>query len=128
MRNINKTVWELLFGILVSGLILEIIGVMLVRDKLYYSAGVGIGVILAVFMTFSISSSVEQAVDRGEGGARAKMISSYAVRTGVVLAVLILASVFRWGHPVGLLLGIMTLKVAAYLQPVTHKIFSGGKS
>lgn len=125
MRNINKTVWELLFGILLSGMLLEILGVMLVRDKLYYSAGLLIGAALAVFMTFSINSSVEQAVDRGEGGAKVKMISSYAIRTVVVLAVIIITGVTKAGNMVSLLLGIMTLKVAAYIQPYTHKFLTG---
>lgn len=127
MRNINKTVWELLLGILISGIILEIIGVMIVKDKLFYSAGLGIGILLAVFMTFSINSSVEKAVDLGEGGAKAKMISSYAIRTAILLAVMILTGVMKLGNLVGLILGMMTLKVAAYIQPVTHKFITGGK-
>lgn len=125
MRNINKTVWELLLGILLSGMLMEILGVLLVKDKLYYSVGLLIGVVLAVFMTFSISSSVEQAVDRGEGGAKMKMISSYAIRTAIVLAVIIITGVTRAGNMVGLILGIMTLKVAAYIQPYTHKFLTG---
>ena len=127
MGNINKTVWELLLGILLSGIILEILGVMVVKDKLYYSTGLGIGIGLAIFMTFSISTSVQKAVDVGEGGAKMKMISSYVVRTIVVLNVIVLTGVMKLGHLVGLILGIMTLKVAAYIQPVTHKFLTGGK-
>ncbi len=127
MRNINKTVWELLLGILISGIILEIIGVMIVKDKLFYSAGLGIGILLAVFMTFSISSSVEKAVDMGEGGAKTKMVSSYVIRTVIVLAVIIFTGIMKLGNLVGLILGIMTLKVAAYIQPITHKFITGGK-
>ncbi len=127
MRNINRTVWELLLGILLTGVILEILGVMIAGDKLYYSIGLLIGVILAVFMTFSISSSVQQAVDRGEGGAKVKMISSYVIRTVVVLLVIILTGVMKLGSLVGLLLGVMTLKVAAYIQPYTHRFLTGGK-
>ncbi|MBO5278900.1 MAG: hypothetical protein J6B06_05375 [Lachnospiraceae bacterium] len=127
MRNINKTVWELLLGILFSGIILEIVGTMIVKDKLYYSIGLGTGVILAVFMTFSIHSSVVKAVDVGERGAKAKMITSYVFRTVLVVAVIIIVGVTKLGNLVGLLLGIMTLKVAAYIQPVTHKFLTGGK-
>lgn len=127
MGNINKTVWELLLGILLSGIILEILGVMVVKDKLYYSAGLGIGIGLAIFMTFSISASVQKAVDVGEGGAKMKMISSYVIRTVVVLTVIVITGVMKLGHLVGLILGIMTLKVAAYIQPVTHKFLTGGK-
>lgn len=127
MRNINRTVWELLLGILLTGAILEVLGVMIAGDKLFYSIGLLIGVVLAIFMTFSISSSVQQAVDRGEGGAKVKMISSYVIRTVVVLLVIILTGVLKLGSLVGLLLGIMTLKVAAYIQPYTHKFLTGGK-
>ncbi len=127
MRNINKTVWELLLGILISGIILEIIGVMIVKDKLFFSAGLGIGILLAVFMTFSISSSVEKAVDMGEGGAKTKMVSSYVIRTVIVLAVIIFTGIMKLGNLAGLILGIMTLKVAAYIQPITHKFITGGK-
>lgn len=127
MRNINKTVWELLLGIFVTGIILEFAGVMLVKDKLYYTVGLAIGLTLAVFMTFSIYSSVEKAVDRGEDGAKAKMISSYAIRTILILAVMVMTGIWKLGDMIGLLLGIMTLKVAAYIQPVTHKFLSGGE-
>lgn len=126
MRNINKVVWELLLIILLTGIILEIIGVMIVKDKLYYSIGLGIGIVLAVFMTFSIHSSVVKAIDVGENGAKVKMISSYAIRTVVVLGVIIVTGVWKLGNMVSLLLGIMTLKVAAYLQPFTHKFITGG--
>lgn len=121
MRNINRTVWELLLGILLSGIIFEILGTMIAREKLYYSIGLGIGVLLAVFMTFSINSSVEQAVDRDENGAKVKMITSYIIRTAVVLAAVLITGLTETGSLVGLLLGIMTLKVAAYIQPYTHK-------
>lgn len=127
MKNINKTVWELLIGIGLCGIILEITGVMLVQDKLYYSAGLGIGIALAVFMTFSIHSSVVKAVDVGEGAAKGKMVTAYAFRTIVLLGVLIAAVVLDIGNILGILFGIMTLKVAAYLQPVTHKFLMGGK-
>lgn len=127
MRNINKTVWELLLGILFSGIVLEIAGTMIVRDKLYYTIGLGAGVLLAVFMTFSIHSSVVKAVDAGERGAKAKMITSYVFRTVLVVAVIIIVGVMKLGNIVGLLLGIMTLKVAAYIQPITHKFLTGGK-
>lgn len=127
MRNINKTVWELLIGIGFSGIILEITGVMLVQDKLYYTIGLGIGLLLAAFMTFSIQVSVVRAVDVGEAAAKGKMIASYALRTIVVLAAIVLTEVLEIGNIIGVLLGIMTLKVAAYVQPVTHKFLTGGK-
>lgn len=127
MRNINKTVWELLLGVLFLGIILEIVGVMLVRDKLYYSIGLGIGIILAIFMTFSIHSSVVKAIDVGEHGAKAKMITSYVFRTVLVVAVILIMAVTRLGSLAGLLIGMMTLKVAAYIQPITHKFLTGGK-
>lgn len=127
MRNINKTVWELLLGILFMGIILEIVGTMIVKDKLYYSIGLGIGILSAVFMTFSIHSSVVQAIDVGESGAKVKMITSYIIRTVLVVAVILVTGVMKLGNIVGLLLGLMTLKVAAYIQPITHKFLTGGK-
>ena len=127
MRNINKTVWELLIGIGLCGIILEIVGTMIVQDKLYYTVGLGAGIVLAVFMTFSIHSSVVRAIDVGENGAKAKMITSYIIRTVVVVAVILAVGVMKLGSIVGMLLGIMTLKVAAYIQPITHKFLTGGR-
>lgn len=127
MRNINRTVWELLIGIGLCGMILEIAGVMLVQRKLYYTAGLGIGLLLAVFMTFSIHASVVRAVDAGESRAKMKMIASYSLRTILVVAALAATGVLGLGNIVGALLGLMTLKVAAYLQPFTHKFLAGGK-
>lgn len=127
MRNINKTVWELLIGILFMGVILEIIGLVIVQDKLYYTIGLGVGILLAVFMTFSIHSSIVRALDAGEGGAKAKMVTSYVIRTVLMAAAIGAVGVWKLGSMVGVILGLMTLKVAAYIQPITHKFLTGGK-
>lgn len=128
MRNVNKTVWELLAGILFSGAVLLLIGILAAGDKVYFAAGLGIGVLVAIFMTIHIYVSIEKSIDVGEGGARNSVIISYVIRTLVLLASILITGIFKLGSLVGLLLGILTLKVAAYIQPVTHKFIEGIKS
>lgn len=127
MKKINKTVWELLAGIILCGAVLLLAGILLAPDKLSYTAGLGIGLLVAVFMTFHMYVSIEKAIDAGEGSARTTVISSYAVRTLVMIGSILLVGLFEAGNLIAMVLGIMTLKVAAYLQPITHKFIEGVK-
>lgn len=127
IRHINQTVWELLIGILLTGVLLEAAGLFLFQDKKAYTAGLLIGLAVAVFMVFHMNASIEKAMDIGEGGAKTQVISGYAVRTLVILTVIVLLALFSKNSLFSLFLGVMTLKVAAYIQPITHKFIEGRK-
>ncbi|WWR15702.1 ATP synthase subunit I [Lachnospiraceae bacterium JLR.KK008] len=120
-RRINETLAELLIGIAVSGILLQLIFVWLVKDTVSFAAGLWIGVSLAAFLAWHMWKGIDEALDRGEAGAQKLMRTRFAFRYGIVILVLGILMGTEVADPLAAFLGIMTLKVAAYLQPVTHK-------
>ena len=114
---------ELLLGIFAYGAVCEIIGVLLVSDKLFYSVGLIIGILMASAMAVHMAWSLSVALSLVQDDAVKMMQKHNLLRYGVVTIALGLLMVSRLGNPLAAFLGIMGLKVAAYLQPFTHKLF-----
>ena len=62
------------------------------------------------------------ALDMSEGDAPKHMYRMYGIRMAVVLVVFFITAYFEIGSMIGVLLGVMTLKVGAYMQPLLQKI------
>lgn len=120
--KINDTLQELLAGILAAGVVFQATVVWFVKDKASYSAGLWIGVMLAAFLAWHMWRTIDEALDMGEAGAQKIMRKRSAMRYGAVILVLAVLMCTEAANPLSAFLGVMTLKVAAYLQPVTHKV------
>ncbi len=123
LRRINPVLPELLAGILLYGLLLQFTGMWFMDDKLQYSTGLWIGIALAMGMAVNMAVVILDSVD-------VMASKGTAVRTGLwsvlryVVAVGAFAAVwyFEAGNLLVMFLGLMGLKVSAYLQPFLHKI------
>ncbi len=120
----KATLYELLFGIVLFSAASLLVNLFISR-RLVYSLGVLLGTAIAVFMLFHMYSVLKRALRYDKDTAAKKVRVAALLRmavmvAGVMLAVL-LPEVFSF---VGVLLGVLTLKFAAYLQPLTHKFFN----
>ena len=123
IRQLNSALPGMLFVIFVSGVILEMIFIWFVKDKAGFTLGLFIGVILAVVMALHMAYTLDVAINLGEGGAIKVMQKHNLLRYGVVVLVCGVVMVTKLANPLAVFLGIMTLKVAAYFEPFTHKLF-----
>lgn len=122
LRRINEALPELILGIILYGLAVELIGVWFVADKLRYSTGLLIGIALAAGMAVNMAIVLEDAVGLvGQNHAQAKIIAKSILRYLIVVIVFFVMMKFKLGNLITAFLGVMGLKVAAYLQPFTHK-------
>ena len=80
------------------------------------------------FMVIHMKNSLDEAVLYGEQEAQRYMQKSYAIRYLVVVVVFIAVSWLRIVNVLTLFAGIMSLKLAAYLQPIMHKLFAKFKN
>lgn len=120
--GVNKTLLELIFGIFIYGIICQIIGGILVEDKFGYSSGLWIGIVTAVAAAVHMWHSLDRALDFDEGTAGKKMQAQSIVRYVIIVIIMVLTMVNGITNPLAAFLGIMGLKVAAYIQPFTHKL------
>lgn len=122
IREINSALPELLFGIVIFGVICQIAGFFLVSDKTGFAIGLWIGVLTAVFMAFHMAVSLNTAVERGVKEAQAAATRQNIIRYFAVVIVLGILMVTKIGNPLAAFAGIMGLKLSAYAQPVLAKM------
>lgn len=105
------------------GIIMQIICLIIPGDHLKMTVGLWIGVIAGIAMLIHMRNSLNEALDLGEEGAQKYMQKSYAIRYAAVVIGFIALTYLDIVNFITLLLGIMGLKVSAYLQPIAHKLF-----
>lgn len=119
LKRLNKVLPELIFGILLYGAVLQVTGIWLVKQKLQYTAGLWIGVLLGCAMAVHMAYVIEDAVSIGSSAG--KLAAMSLIRYLVVAAVFFCVAYFHLGNPVMTFFGVMGLKIAAYGQPFLHK-------
>lgn len=121
MKRLNQALPGLVLGIIIYGVLVELIGVWFVSDKLRYSTGLAIGIGCAIGMAIHIAMIIEESVRIGEG--HEKYLSFKSVMRYLVLcAVMIGMAYFKLGNMFTALIGVLGLKVSAYAQPLLDKI------
>ena len=123
LNGLSDVLPDLLIGILLYGVVCEAVGLIFVKDRLFYSIGLLTGFLCEMGMAGQMALALNMALDLGESGAVKKMQLHNLLRYGIVVVVIFALWLSGIGNPIVAFLGIMGLKVAAYLQPFTHKLF-----
>lgn len=124
MDSLKRTVLELLIGILFFGILFEIVGVLLVKEKAAYSIGILCGVVMAVLMLLHMAHNLDEALNWDEATAKRQVRQGTLLRYGLVSLATILLGYFKIGNVLSCFLGIMSLKTAVYIQPFVHKVIN----
>lgn len=122
LKEINSALPGLLAGIILFGVLCQIVGFFLVSDKANYSIGLWIGVFTAIFMAFHMALSLNSAVERDVKGAQAAATRQNIIRYAVVVIIMGILMVTEVGNPLAAFVGVMGLKISAYLQPLFEKL------
>lgn len=119
----KKMLYELLAGIAMLS-IPELAAGFAITHRLSYVFGALLGIAIAVFMALHMYVTLKRAMLEGEAAAAKKMKFGTFLRMAVMFAgmltAVLLPEVFSL---VGVMLGILTLKLAALLQPLTNRLF-----
>lgn len=118
----NSTLIELLMGLLVVGILGQLVCLLFFEQKIYNSVGLWTGIAVAAGMAIHMQRSIEDGLDiMGENGAKYMQRASVK-RMLLACGVMAIVLYFDWGNPITLLVGVMALKLAAYMQPFTHRV------
>lgn len=120
-RKIDPTLFDLCLGILLYGIVFQLILLFFSR-RISYSLGLWIGVVLAiagaVHMWWSLDRGMEQAAKQA-----AKTIgTNNLIRYLVLVAAMFILIYTDFANPIFMFCGYMGMKVSAYLNPWMHKI------
>lgn len=125
LKRINPALPQLIVGILLYGIVIQLTGMWFVKDKQAYTLGLWIGVALAIGMAINMAIVILDAVDGMATTGRTVRTGFWSVlRYVVVVGVFVAAWYFELANPLIMFLGLMGLKVSAYLQPIFSKIIS----
>ena len=118
----DETLREMLLAMPAFGLVCQITLVWFVEDRLGYSLGLWVGIFTAACMAIHINSSFETAFQYDERTAQKIVVKNNLIRYACVVIVCFLVMKSGFMNPLATFLGLMSLKVSAYLQPFTHKL------
>lgn len=122
MKKINQTLSELIAGIFVSAIVIQLISMIFTKGpNLPFSFSFWVGVVTAVLLACHMYRSIDRALDMAPGDAQKYMRKTYLVRTVIIF---IVAGIVCWIDTEDILavfLGILCLKFGAFLQPLLHR-------
>lgn len=125
LKRLNDALPGLILGIVVYGVLVEVIGVWFVSDKIRYTTGLVIGIILACAMAVNMAMVLQDAVDiYGESRAQSKIVAKSILRYLIVVIVFFVMMKWNLGNPIIAFIGVLGLKVSAYCQPFAHRFIA----
>ena len=120
-RKMNRTLLEMHIGMVFFGLVCQAVGALIVSDQREYALSLWFGVAFAVAGSIHMCRTLDRALLCGSD-ATGIVTRGYLFRYFLVAAVLVVIAVTGVMEPLVFFLGYMSLKVTAYLQPITHKL------
>lgn len=122
-RKMSGTFWEIALNCLIYGALIQLVCVFIPYSLADLSLGLWIGVAIAIGMGAHMDMVIERSVSGlTEKQAMHLMRMNSMGRYFFVVLAFGLVLVYKIGNPLACFAGVMTLKVAAYTQPFTHKI------
>lgn len=123
IKKTDRILLEMHTGIILFGLVCQI-GCVFAKDwVLRYSLSLWAGVILALVGSIHMARTLDRALEAPETTAKV-ITSGYVVRYLVLVVAMGSAAVTGVLNPLIMFLGYMSMKVTAYLQPLTHKFYN----
>lgn len=126
LNSLNPMLLDLSAGCIIYGIVGEIIilavGLSFYQEGLWkIILGFLIGTAAAVALTVHMYFGVVESLSLGEAGALKHTRKMYILRIAGILVILVLIYFTGFCDAVAFVAGLISLKVAAYLQPITHK-------
>ncbi len=118
----KRTLAELIAGIVFASILFQVTIIWFTDDKLAYSIGLWMGAFTAAGYSWHMWRTLDRALDLPADAATKVIRLKALLRYGIVIIVMLIACLIPMINPLAVFLGIMTLKVAAYFQPFTHKL------
>lgn len=118
----NRTLQELLCGIITFFIVSEALLMIFTKSWLYNSIGLVVGIIISIICAVHMAWGIEISVMLDEKSSIAVTRKYTVIRYLIMCVVLAVIGVFDIGSPVTLIAGYMGLKVGAYLNPIMHKV------
>jgi hypothetical protein len=117
LKRLNDALPGLVLGILLYGVAVQLIGMWFAEDKWNYTIGLWYGIAIAVAMAVHLAVVIYDSVTLyDESRAQKLSVIKSVTRYAVVVILFFLIAYFRFGSIVMAFIGVLGIKVAAYLM------------
>lgn len=110
-------------GMALFGIVCQLVGAFLVKDQLRYAESLWFGILSAAVGSVHMARTLDRALAEGANTSRI-LVGGYIFRYAMVAVILAIVALTGAMDTVVVFLGYMSMKVTAYLQPVTHRFFN----
>ena len=124
-HNMEETLVDLIAGCLVYSLVFEGIGLIFVPERLEYTLGLILGTAVAIGLSISMYRGIDECVDMDPVKARRTMTLRSIIRAIVMLGAAFIGMKFAIFNFPAVIIGIMGLKISAYLHMYTNVYITG---
>ena len=122
LRQKNRTLLEMYIGIFFLGIVCQIVGAFLVKDQAMYARSLWFGIALAAVNLLQMYRTLDRALDFDEKTAHNSIFRGYIIRYGIIVVFMVIIMLTKVMNPLIVFMAYMSLKVTAFLQPLTHKL------
>jgi Co/Zn/Cd efflux system component len=124
LKNLNEFLFDLMIGIAIFAVLCELVGVWFAGDKMYYSMGILIGLILAEFSAWYMAFMLYKAMHMNEKGATNHVRLHTLIRYGILVIVILSLVYTDFANPLAAFLVLMGIKASAYAVPLIHRVLN----
>lgn len=121
MKRLDPTVRDILFGALLYGVLVEIVGLIIVEQRLSYTLGILYGYLCVIFMTCHMYLTLEKALDMEPDTASKYSVRNSILRYVITLLLLVVAVLAPKVSVIAVVTMLFGMKISAFLQPKIHK-------
>jgi len=121
LKSKNRTLLEMHIGILFFGLLCQALGAFFVEDQWFYAKSLWFGILFALVASVHMYKTLDRALWYGED-AQSQVSRGYMFRYAAAIVIFAVIGFTGVMNVLVVFLGYMSLKVTAYLQPITHKL------
>ncbi|MCM1026860.1 MAG: ATP synthase subunit I [Roseburia sp.] len=123
LKRTDRILLEMHTGMLLFGLICQIAGFFLAGNQVRYAQSLWFGILFAAVNCVHMARTLDRALSAGEAAAKT-IARGYVFRYLMLIVILGVVSLTGILDTLIVFLGYMSMKVTAYLQPLTHKFFN----
>lgn len=121
-RKVNPTLIEMMLGIALWGVVLVLVFCWFADSRVSFVLSLAAGALAAAGLAVHMYVSIEDSLELPQDDAVKHMRRGTFLRTFVMMAMFVLAWKLH-GSVAGMFLGLLTLKLGAYTQPLVHRVW-----
>lgn len=123
LKKTDRILLELHTGIIFWGLFCQVFFLFAGDNRIRYAQSLWFGIAMAVISSIHMAKTLDRALAAGAGTSKI-LVTGYVLRYVIVAVFFIVISLTQLLNPLVMFLGYMSLKVTAYFQPITHKMYN----